>query len=289
MQILSSESHCNTPPLSFPECLSSDLLHSLSEDGGCHLLDLVFPKLFGKPGVLANQLNAQVLPLDSESIGLESVCLTDIPGNFSKQWALLGPRWSPCLRSLPYQSSPALLQKCLPEMYQSLLCHTELKLCNIINRVWCGHYLLLYLVSFPVFPSSNNTNCSSNLRIPLFFHCSLPPLLMLFLLPGQPFFPRSTWKTPFHPTRPNSSVLPSLKLSLPSLELEHMFIIAVNSLKSLRQSLWLAHSYRLYLQQLQVLGKQLLNKQLFLCERNFCENNKAMSMKIVFLLFLLSV
>lgn len=81
----------------------------------------------------------------------------------------LGPSWSPCLRSLPYQSSPALLQKCLPEMYQSLLCHTELKLCNIINRVWCGHYPLLYLVSFPVFLSSNNTNYSSNLRIPLFF------------------------------------------------------------------------------------------------------------------------
>ena len=171
------------------------------------------------------------------------MCLTDIPGNFSKQWAALGPCWSPCLKSLPYQSSPALLQKCLPEMYQSLSRHTELKPCNIINRVWCGHYLLLYLVSFPVFLSSNNTNYSSNLRIPLFLHCSVPPLLMLFFLPGQPFFPRSTWKTPIHPARPNSSVLPSLKLSLPSLGLEHMFIIAVNSLKSLWQSLRLAHSY----------------------------------------------
>lgn len=157
-------------------------------------------------------------------------------------------------------------------MYQSLLCHTELKLCNIINRVWCGHYPLLYLVSFPIFLSSNDTNCSSNLRIPLFSYYSVPPSLMLFFLPGQPFFLRSTQKTPIHPARPNSTVLPSLKPSLPSLELQHMFIIAVNSLKSLWQNLWLAHSYRQYLQQLQFLGRQLLNRQLFLCERNFCES-----------------
>lgn len=58
MQILSSKSCFNTPPLCFPKSLSSGL-YSFSESCGYDLLDSVFPKLVGKPGVLVNHLDCQ--------------------------------------------------------------------------------------------------------------------------------------------------------------------------------------------------------------------------------------